>query len=522
MSDRPKTTNEETREQVRQLAEQDLETFINLVHPQRVLGSVHKELLGWWTRNDAKSHQLLLLPRDHQKSAMIAYRVAWAITRNPAIRILYISSTANLAEKQLKFIKDILLSPIYRRYWPEMVNMEEGRREKWTTSEISVDHPKRKAEIIRDPTVFIAGLTTTITGMHCDVAVLDDTVTPENAYTEEGRNKVKTQYSLLSSIEGAEGEEWVVGTRYHLKDLYSNLLEMDVDDYDANGDIKGTYPLYESFERRVEDQGDGTGQFLWPRQQRSDGKWFGFDARILAKKRAQYLDKTQFRAQYYNDPNDPSEAAISPELFQYYNPAFMKREAGTWYYRGRRLNVYAAVDFAFSLARRADYTSIVVVGIDADRNYYVMDIDRFKTDKISDYFDHILRLHMKWDFRKLRAEVTAAQQVIVRDIRDNYIRPQGLSITIDDHRPTRHDGAKEERMEAILQPRYQNKQVWHYMGGNCQVLEEELTLKNPAHDDVKDALASCIDLCMAPTASGRASNVLELRQYTNSRFGGLA
>ena len=303
MSDRPKTTNEETREQVRQLAEQDLETFINLVHPQRVLGSVHKELLGWWTRNDAKSHQLLLLPRDHQKSAMIAYRVAWAITRNPAIRILYISSTANLAEKQLKFIKDILLSPIYRRYWPEMVNMEEGRREKWTTSEISVDHPKRKAEIIRDPTVFIAGLTTTITGMHCDVAVLDDTVTPENAYTEEGRNKVKTQYSLLSSIEGAEGEEWVVGTRYHLKDLYSNLLEMDVDDYDANGDIKGTYPLYESFERRVEDQGDGTGQFLWPRQQRSDGKWFGFDARILAKKRAQYLDKTQFRAQYYNDPN---------------------------------------------------------------------------------------------------------------------------------------------------------------------------------------------------------------------------
>ena len=174
--------------QIREAAESDLEKFITLIHPGRVLGAVHRDVLRWWTRGESKSHQLLLMPRDHQKSALVAYRVAWEITRNPAIRILYISSTANLATKQLKFIKDILTSDTYRLYWPEMVHPEEGKREKWTEFEFSVDHPKRKAEAVRDPTVFTAGLTTSITGLHCDVAVLDDIVVRENAYTEDGRD----------------------------------------------------------------------------------------------------------------------------------------------------------------------------------------------------------------------------------------------------------------------------------------------------------------------------------------------
>src|SRR5688572_25299768 len=91
---------------IRERAENDLETFIKLIHPQRVLGSCHIELINWWTRSDAKSHQLVLLPRDHMKSALVAFRVAQAITKDPTLRVLYISSTANLAEKQLKFIKD--------------------------------------------------------------------------------------------------------------------------------------------------------------------------------------------------------------------------------------------------------------------------------------------------------------------------------------------------------------------------------------------------------------------------------
>lgn len=508
---------------IRERAESDLEAFIRLVHPQRVLGSIHVELIRWWTRDDAKKHQLVLLPRDHGKSAMVAYRVAWEITRNPAIRILYISSTSNLATKQLKFIKDILTCDNYRFYWPEMVNQEETKREKWSEGEIAVDHPIRRAEAVRDPTVFTAGLTTNIVGLHCDIAVLDDVVVGDNAYTEDNRQRVRTQASYLASIAGTDSSIWVVGTRYHPLDLYNDLLEMTYDIYDEDGQLEATEPLYEIFERQVETRGDGTGQYLWPKQKRYDGRWFGFDQKELAKKRAQYLDRTQFRAQYYNNPNDISNATIKPDMFQYYDPKFLNRQGGKWYFQGTRLNVFAAIDFAWSLKQEADYTSIVVLGVDSQYNYYVLDIDRFRSNLISEYFDHILRAHRKWDFRKIRAEVTAAQEVIVKDLKENYIRPHGLALSVDDHRPSRADGVKEERMMAILQPRYDNRQMWHYRGGNCQTLEEELVMAKPPHDDVKDCLSSCIDICVPP--SGNLSFTRErtraLQEYFHPRFGGV-
>jgi hypothetical protein len=507
-------------DQIRLAAEHDLVTFIKLIAPHRVLGAIHEEVIGWWYRESSHDHQLTLLPRSHQKSAMIAYRVAWEITRNPAVTVLYISATSNLAEKQLKAIKDILTSNIYTRYWPDMVNPEEGKREKWSTGEISVDHPARKEEGVRDPTVFTAGLTTTITGMHCEIAVLDDVVVKENAYSTEGRNRVSEQYSLLSSIENAGAKEWAVGTRYHPKDLYADLMAMEEEIYNDEGEIVDKKPVYEVFERQVEDRGDGAGEFLWPRQRRADGKFFGFDRAVLAKKRAQYLDRSQFRAQYYNDPNDPDNQLITSDRFQYFDRKHLSHDSGKWFIKNRPLNVFAAIDFAYSLTQRADYTALVVVGIDEDGYIYVLDIDRFKTDRISDYYEHILQMHIKWGFRKLRAETTAAQKVIVRDLKNEYIRPNALALSIDEHNPTRHAGSKEERMDAVLQPRYDNMTIWHYKGGLCQSLEEELLYAHPAHDDIKDALTCAIDIAIPPKRSnkskGRNSNVIY-----NSRFGGV-
>lgn len=516
------TEVQQDRDDRRIQAENSLVSFINLIHPKRMLGLIHLEVINWWTRPDAKSHQLLLLPRDHMKSALIAYRVAWELTRDPTLRVLYISSTSNLATKQLKFIKDILTSDVYRLYWPEMVNKEEAKREKWTEREISVDHPKRSEWAIRDPSIWTAGLTTNIVGMHCDIAVLDDVVVSSNAYQEDTRTKIKDQYSLLSSIETVNAREWVVGTRYHPLDLYSSLREMEIDEYDELGKVVKSEPLFEDKEYPVENLGDGTGEFLWPRSQSPDGKWFGFNSEELAKKRAQYLNKIHFRAQYYNDPNDLDSAPIQRNLFQYYDPNFLSKREHQWTFKGQRLNVVAAVDFAYSTGKKSDSTSIVVVGVDGNMNYYVLDIDRFKTDKMSDYFSHILKLYEKWGFRKIRAEVSVAQQVIVKDLKESYIRPMGLSLIVDEYRPSRWQGSKEERIMAVLEPKYANRQMWHYPSGNCQLLEEELVLTNPPHDDVKDALASAVDFAIAPMDNYRIKKEESNVYKYNSRWGGVA
>jgi len=456
------------------------------------------------------------------KSSLVALRVAWELTKDPTLRILFISSTSNLATKQLKSIKDILTSDVYRLYWPDMVIKEEAQREKWTEREIAVDHPARKEAYIRDPSIFTAGLTSNIVGMHCDIAVLDDVVVQGNAYTEEGREKVKDQYSLLSSIETLNSKEWVVGTRYHPLDLYSSLIEMEVDEYDELGNVIHAEPLFEVKEYPVETAGDGTGEFLWPRTKSPDGKWYGFDTKTLADKRAQYLNKVHFRAQYYNDPHDIDSSPIQRGLFQYYDQNYISKRDHNWYFKRERINVVAAVDFAYTTGKRSDYTSIVVVGVDGVNNYYILEIDRFKTDKISDYFQRILKLHEKWGFRKIRAEVSVAQAVIVKDLKENYIRPLGLSLSVDEYRPSRWIGSKEERILSTLEPKYANRQMWHYQGGNTQALEEELTFVNPAHDDIKDALASAVDFAQAPINLFSVKKQMEHPFSFHQKFGGVA
>jgi phage terminase large subunit-like protein len=505
-------------EDIRTQAEGDLLSFIKLVAPHRVIPYFQEEWIAWMQRSDRRDHQLALLPRDHAKSTIIAYRAAWEVVKDPSIRILYISSTANLAEKQLGLIKQILTSSIVRRYWPDLINPEEGKREKWTQSEISVDHPRRKLEGIRDPTVFTGGLTTSLTGMHCDIAILDDVVVQENAYTEEGREKVKSQYSLLASIEGAGAREWVVGTRYHPKDLYGDLVMMEEEILDKDGNVESHASVYEVFQKVVEHQQE----FLWPRQQRTtDGKWFGFDATILSKKKAQYLDKTQFYAQYYNDPNKFEAALITPDKFQYYERHQIKRgEDGKWYARGKKLSIAAAMDFAFSKGKTSDYTAIVVVGLDSDGNYYVLDLDRFRTDRIDEMFEHLRILYSKWEFRKVRMEMTVAQATVAKELRDAYIKPYGLALSVEEFYPTKRDGDKEERISAVLAPRYANYQVWHYRGGHTQSLEDELVQRFPVHDDLSDALTNAISIVTPPLGGkGTLSNVVAFTPHR--RFGGI-
>jgi hypothetical protein len=48
------------------------------------MGSVHVELCDWLQREDANSHQLVLMPRDHGKSRYAAYYSVWRATKNPS------------------------------------------------------------------------------------------------------------------------------------------------------------------------------------------------------------------------------------------------------------------------------------------------------------------------------------------------------------------------------------------------------------------------------------------------------
>ena len=157
--------------EVRDRALSDLNFFAKLVNPGYVYGSIHEDIFRWMqdynlfkSDESLTSNKLIMLPRAHLKSHMVATWAAWIITRHPEITILYLSATAELAQTQLYAIQNILGSTTYRRYFPEYINPQEGKREKWSAFKISVDHQKRKDEGVRDATIATAGLTTNTTG----------------------------------------------------------------------------------------------------------------------------------------------------------------------------------------------------------------------------------------------------------------------------------------------------------------------------------------------------------------------
>src|SRR5574337_897550 len=111
-----------------------------------------------------------------------------------------------------------------------------------------------------------------------------------------------------------------------------------------------------------------------------------------------------------------------------------------------------------------------------------------------------------------------------RTIKD-YITKSGLRLSIEEFRPTRHEGSKEERIAASLEHRYDNLEVWHLEGGWTSILEEELVLSRPPHDDIKDALASAVSIAVPP-AKSIGNSVKDLfatnTNLFNKRFGGVS
>ena len=510
----PKTTQED----LAKICEEDILAFAALVNPNRLYGDIHHEVFRWLTRPSAKDNQLVLLPRGHQKSHLIAVWCAWWITKHPYTTILYVSGTEELAIAQLAAIKNILESDTYRRYWPEMIHKDEAKRTQWSSKTIKVDHPARKKMGVRDATVAARSIGGNTTGLHCDVLIADDIVIPDNAYTEEGRRKVRAGFGLFTSVKNPGAITKAVGTRYHPKDIYQHMIDMKIETYNDEGEVTGEEPVYEVFERVVETNG----VFLWPREKLPKSKhWYGFDHKILASIRAQYAglgELAQFYAQYYNDPNDPSSERVSRSRFQYYDERYLEHSGGSWRISGRPLSVWAGVDVAYTTGPKSDYTAIAVIGMDPDRNIYILDLDQFRTSKYEDYYTRLIDLHRKWNFRKVRIETNAGANLVENYLKDRA-RSEGLYLTIEG-KPAGNAIKKEERISQILEPRYENLEIFHKRGGWNSEYEEQLVLARPTHDDLKDAVATAVEIAKPPARSVANTHFETKVVPISTRFGG--
>lgn len=504
--------------------EHNLFAFAKMLNPHYQYGDLHEEVFSWLSGPNANPRQLLLLPRGHLKSHCIAVYCVWKITYKPGISIVYLSAAEDLAKDQIYSIKNMLTSDTYMLNWPLMLNFEEGKREQWSAYSFNVDHPERKRRSIRDHTLIVKTVKSNAIGLHCDLVILDDVVVPQFAYTIIGRNEVNRSLSQFTSILNPGGEIKAVGTRYHPDDAYQSMMDAMVPIWDNKAqEFVGEQPLWDVMERVVEDRGDSTGNFLWPRIfNKTTGEGYGFDPQILATIKADYGSKGQtgqFYSQYYNNPNSIDSQSIKRGMFQYYDRAKLDLRGSYWYAGKDKLAIFAAMDVAWTDSEGSDFTAIGVIGVDSAGFIYILDLVQFKTNNFAEYYDEVINLHYKWGFKKIRVETNAGGHFVKQEL-ERLIRQNGNNLAVEGKATVKNAGNKLERKAATLEWRYTAKTIWHFRGGLVPELEDQVVLQKPRHDDLVDALIAAIEISKPPGKRLNETTYMEENVVYDSRFGG--
>ena len=324
--------------------------------------------------------------------------------------------------------------------------------------------------------------------------VLDDFESELNTKTPERRSEIKkwvvsTVYPALEESPGREGWIWLSGTIVH----FDSFLQTVVDGYNESKGSKEKYPWDLSFYRAIE--GDKP---IWEEQ---------FPIVKLDRKKAEFAEMgmlNKFAQEYMNDARDISSASFKVDRIKHHNGTFISEDNFTFLeLKGDRIpiNVFMGVDIAATATSTSDYQVIVVLGIDSEKNRYVLDYFRERIPTF-DLPDIIIKYAKKYSpVRRVNIETVAAQEMV----RDMTTRLAGddrrlMPGVFKGVRPP-HGIKKQDRLETSLGPIVNSKRL--FIRKSMTELVDEL-FEHPVsrHDDLMDALYYA-DYYGRPPTSGR-------------------
>lgn len=274
----------------------------------------------------------------------------------------------------------------------------------WTEDRILLKHRTKLG--MKEPSLFVSAVDNNRTGLHPDVIIMDDLVSEATVTTPEQRNKTKTHYRFSLSLLERNGLQVVIGTRYHMDDLYDELLQNT------------------GFNCIVRPAILPNGKCYFPTK---------YPKEVLAElKRDQGADI--FNSQYMLDPTNSDDAVFRIGNINYYLDEEMALERDTGAYRGKVQfqQVFVLTDLAITQGKRSDYTVIMILGITWDKKIYVIDYIRDKltpSDILKSIFEMYDKARKYGYVRGVGVETVAFQKVMMYLIKDEAKR-RGISIPL--------------------------------------------------------------------------------------------
>tara|TARA_R110000765_G_scaffold3607_1_gene11270 strand:- start:2268 stop:3803 length:1536 start_codon:yes stop_codon:yes gene_type:complete len=436
-----------------------------------------------------------VLPRGFGKSvlmkAAIMHKLCYASKDQPQF-MAWVAEEQGQSIDHLKYIRSHLENnDAIRYYFGNMCGGDTGKR--WTEKDLVTNKGHR---------IIAKGTSQRLRGRsEVDVRytgiILDDFESELNTKTAIRRDEIKqwivsTVYPALEESPGQEGWIWLSGTIVH----YDAFLQNVYDGWQESFKSKKKYTWDVTFIKAIED-----GKATWAEQ---------FSLKKLKIKRQEFIEAgkiDKFAQEYMNDARDSESATFQMDKIRYHNYEFFS-DGQFCYLKNNEemipIYVYLGVDLAHTATRTSDYQAIMVMGIDANKNRYVID---YYHDKIPafDMPEQIIKIAKKYaPVRRCSVETVGAQEM-VRDMVERMVRKEkrllpGINLGV---RPP-HGIKKEDRLEMSLGSIVNSKNLY-LRRTHTELIDELFQFPKGRHDDLLDGLYYA-DFFAKPPRSHAVSN----------------
>ncbi len=295
--------------------------------------------------------------REGYKSTIITFgKTIQDIFADPNITHGIFSHTRPIAKAFLKQIKREFEQNLFlKRLFPDILyENPEAEAKQWSLDGGIV---VKRSNNPKEATVEAWGLVDgQPTSKHFDTMIYDDVVTRESVSTTDQIKKTTESWELSLNLGAQGGRKRYIGTRYHLFDTYSTMME--------RGSVKP---------RIKPATHDGT----------MDGEPVLWSKETLLEKRRDMGPYT-FSCQLLQNPVADRAMAFKKEWLRFYDNL---NDTKCW-------NIYILVDPASAKKADSDYTVMKVIGLAPDNNYYLIDAIRDRLN-LTQRASKLFELHRK-------------------------------------------------------------------------------------------------------------------------------
>ena len=482
--------NVSEKERVLELAKRDIISFGQLFLPEDFMKSTpaayHYELNDLLL-DDTKKRNCIILPRGHSKSTLAKTALLYHLYFNPEGKkefIAWVAEEQSQAIDHIKYIQNhIENNPALNYYFGDI------RGTKWTEKEFTTSKGDRI--IAKGTSQRLRGRSQL--GLRYTKIILDDFESELNTKTPDRRREIKEW--VMSTVEPAlensaenEGSIWLIGTIVH----YDSFLQSIYDGYLEAVREKRKYAWDVMYHKAI----DADGNVLW-------SSYFSKEKLDDIRKRFEDVGLThKFAQEYLNEARDLENAKFKTDRLQYYDHEFESRDGYGYIVNSKDaipVNVYIGVDLAYEANESSDFQVIMIIGIDSNRNIYVLDYMREHVP-LYDMPEQILEYAREYaPVKRVNVEHVGAQGIIKDAVNkmsgnERKVAP-GIALGV---RPP-SGIKKEDRLESLLAPLV-NRGKMHIKRSHTHLVDEMFQFPKGKNDDTLDGLWYAVNNARPPVS----------------------